>query len=173
MRRFGRAIIARKSIKMLKISKLADYSLLICEFLTRNPGQRYSSVGIAKALELPIPTVSKLLKLLLDGRIVHSVRGAAGGYQLVADPALINIAAVIAAVDGRPGLTECATDNDCCSQTEHCTLRGNWQLISKVVLTTLESISLADMAKPLELHPVVENGIQLKSVIPLHTEKGN
>ena len=134
---------------MLKISKLADYATVIMSFLALKPGQVWSAVQIAEQVQVAAPAVSKILKLLARADLVMASRGAIGGYRLVRASSTITVAEIIAAVDGHPALTECSQKNTLCAQHTVCAIRGNWQLINRVVLQALQSISLADMTQPL------------------------
>lgn len=134
---------------MIKISRLADYGTLIMDFLVANPAQRYSASQIAKKIHLPIPTVSKILKLLNEARLVNSSRGVNGGYQLSRSPAQITLADVVTAIDGKPAITECNMGVDVCSLASVCQLRDNWHYINRLVLDVLSGFSLADMNQPL------------------------
>lgn len=135
---------------MLKISKLADYATVVMNFLATKAGERYSAAQVAAETHITAPTVSKILKLLNEAQLVNSERGVNGGYQLVDVPENISLAEIITAIDGRPAITECSKEEDnCCTRDDICELRGNWQLINRVVFNVLDSLSLADMNRPL------------------------
>jgi len=146
---------------MIKISRLADYATVIMSFLATNAGERFSATQVASETRISTPTVSKILKLLNEANLVNSERGVNGGYQLLNRPEKISLAAIITAIDGRPAMTECSKEEDnCCDRDTICELRGNWQLISRVIFNALDSLSLADMsrplAEPLELYELKE-----------------
>ena len=145
---------------MLRISKLADYGTVIMNFLAMEPTTVFSANEIAQKVHIAVPTASKVLKKLVNANLVTSVRGAEGGYRLAHSPQEITIADVITALDGQPALTECNAVTKKCSKDSVCAIRDNWRLINKVVLTALNSLTLADMSKPLEHHPLVSNGIK-------------
>lgn len=135
---------------MIKISKLADYATVIMNFLASESGGRYSAAEIAAQTRISVPTVGKILKLLNEATLVNSERGVNGGYQLVSCPEDISLVEIITAIDGQPAMTECSKEeNDCCTRGDMCELRGNWQLINRVIFNALDSLSLADMNRPL------------------------
>jgi Rrf2 family protein len=86
---------------MLRLSKLADYAVVVLVRLSRETGLR-TSPGIAATTSIPEPTVAKVLKTLAARGLVTSKRGAQGGYRLLRPLAAIPVTDVIAAVDG-PG----------------------------------------------------------------------
>lgn len=146
---------------MLRISKLADYGTVIMNCLAKEPGKLLSANEIAKKVHLAATTASKILKILVAANLVVSLRGAGGGYRLARDPALITVADVITALDGKPALTECNILQRTCSQDAVCSIRDNWRLINSVIMTALQSLTLEDMTKPLVVHPLITQGIKL------------
>ena len=63
---------------------------------------------------------------------------------------------IIGALDGPIGVTDCSTDDGCCDIERSCVVKRNWRRINHVVLDALKGITLAEMARPLEVavHPV-------------------
>jgi FeS assembly SUF system regulator len=148
---------------MLRISKLADYGTVIMNYLAKEPQSLLSANEISRKVHLALPTASKVLKILVAANLVVSVRGTDGGYRLSRLPEQITIADVITAVDGAPALTECNAMNKTCSQDSICAIRDNWRLINKTIFMALNSLTLADMTKPLNLHPIIVQGIQFEA----------
>ena len=106
---------------MLRMSKLADYGTVVMTCIARMPGRRLSAAEIAETVGLEVPTVSKLLKLLLRAGLLTSQRGARGGYGLSRAPEEISAAAIIAAIEGYPlGLTECSSMPGLCTRELSC-----------------------------------------------------
>jgi FeS assembly SUF system regulator len=134
---------------MLKLGKLADYGTMIVTVLAAEPERLYSAQELAGRTHVAAPTVSKLLKQLMKGGIVESLRGAHGGYKLARPPADITVADIIAALDGPIGLTQCSVHKGDCAVESTCGVRANWRLINSAVQQALKSVSLADMARPL------------------------
>ncbi len=135
---------------MLRITKQADYGIVLMTWMARGSGdERFTAPDLARDTSLPLPTVSKILKLLAKEGLLESRRGVKGGYSLARDPRRISMAAMISALDGPIAFTECIEDTPgSCSQEDHCQLRGNWQRINLSVRQTLEAISLAEFAEP-------------------------
>jgi len=134
---------------VLKISKLADYASVLMCFLSQNHTNAYSATALADHTRIPLPTVSKILKRLNDGRLLISTRGVNGGYRLARPAEEINVAQIIAAIDGLPALTECCTSDSKCTRDQHCALRGNWRRINQLVVGVLANVSLQSMHEPL------------------------
>ena len=133
---------------MLRIAKLTDYATVLMVRLAREPARCFSAAQLADELGVPLPTVAKLLKRLLQAHLLTSVRGAAGGYTLAHAPHAISVAEVVNAIEGPVALTECARGQGNCALERDCATRANWQLLSRALRVALEAVSLADMAKP-------------------------
>ncbi len=67
---------------MLRISKLTDYAIVILSYLALDSAKVLSAQQLAEATHLSLPTVSKILKILLAAKLLTSFRGTGGGYQL-------------------------------------------------------------------------------------------
>ena len=134
---------------MLKLSRLTDYAVVVLRHLARAPDGTASARDTAAATELPLPTVTKLLKQLAQAGLVRAMRGARGGYRLARRPDRINVADVIAAMDGPVALTECAAHRSNCPRSPSCELRPAWLRINAALHRALRDISLEDMTRPL------------------------
>lgn len=133
---------------MLRIAKLTDYATGLMTQMAHQPGRWVSAQQLAVELNLPAPTVARLLKLLGRAGLVVSQRGKGGGYGLARPAREISVAEVIAAIEGPVALTDCARGDGRCSLERDCATRANWRVISQAVQVALEAVSLADMAAP-------------------------
>ena len=133
---------------MLRLSKLTDYAIVILSFMAKEELQGHTAVEIASVTGIAVPTVSKILKLLVNAKILSSTRGAKGGYALARLSENITIAHVISALEGPIALTECSMSQHGCEQASGCSIRGNWNLINQTIHNALASVTLADMVKP-------------------------
>ncbi|WP_020562701.1 SUF system Fe-S cluster assembly regulator [Methylosarcina fibrata] len=133
---------------MLRLSKLTDYATVILSFMARDSKQVHAAMEIAAATGIALPTVSKILKLLVNAEVLSSTRGAKGGYALASEPERITVAAVICALEGPIALTECSISHQGCEQASGCGIRSNWSVINQAIHDALESVTLADLIRP-------------------------
>lgn len=138
---------------MIRLSKLTDYALVLMTHIAQTHGQALRNAReLAVQSGLPLPTVSKLLKELLQSGLLASHRGIRGGYMLAKDPGEISVAEIIAALEGPIALTECSTDvAGVCDLEECCPIKNNQKIINQVVRGALERLMLSDLAHPLHL----------------------
>jgi FeS assembly SUF system regulator len=137
---------------VIRITKLTDYGIVLLAHIARTPEWRTRSVrDIAAEAHLPLPTVSKLLKSLTRAGLLVSQRGVKGGYALARRPEEITVAQIIAALDGPIAITDCSGDpNGRCEIERLCSVRNNWQRINLAIKDALNSLTLAEMARPAE-----------------------
>ena len=139
--------------RMLRVSKMADYSTLAISYLALEPGEGRTAKEIAVAIRVAAPTVSKILKILARKGLLVSLRGAGGGYRLALRREQISVARVIEAVEGPFAFTECSGAPCHCIREPNCPIRSNWQRINRDVRKVLESVTLADMVRPARSRP--------------------
>jgi FeS assembly SUF system regulator len=131
---------------MLRLSKLADYSVVVLVRLSHQAGVQ-TAPGIAASTGIPEPTVAKVLKILAGAELVVSQRGAKGGYRLNRSLAEIGVTEVISAVDGPIALTACVDSYGSteCESQDLCPMRGRWNPVNAAVQRAVAAITLADM----------------------------
>lgn len=132
---------------MLRVSKLTDYATVVMGHLAGANGVQ-SAAELAQGTGIALPTTSKVLKALVRAGLLRSTRGQGGGYALARPAEQISVAQIVRCFEGPVGLTECGSSDGACEQESLCSIRGNWQRISQVVLAALEAMSLADMIRP-------------------------
>ncbi|TAM53227.1 MAG: SUF system Fe-S cluster assembly regulator [Paraburkholderia sp.] len=134
---------------MLRLSKMADYGMVILAAMVDEPQRSRSASEIADSIRVPVPTVSKVLKMLGRGGLVASQRGARGGYLLARPAGQITLTEIIHAMDGPIGMTECSVTPGLCSQESSCAVRSNWLRINRAVFGVLSEITLDQLSMPI------------------------
>lgn len=154
---------------MIRLSKLTDYGLVLMSYVARRGGETlHTARGLAAESGLPLPTVSKLLKTLLQSGFLTSHRGINGGYSLAREAHDISVAEIIAALEGPIALTECSTDiSGLCDFERGCPIKTNQRIINQVVRGALEKLTLADLIHPLQLIAIKDASGKLVPAIGL------
>ena len=131
---------------MLRISKLTDYATVLLGRLARDEAARLTAAQLAAETGVAQATVSKLLKQLHRGGLVHSTRGAHGGYRLARPAAAITAAQVLDAMEGPMAMVECAGHEHQCSIERTCGVGRAWQRVNVAIRRSLEEITLLELA---------------------------
>jgi FeS assembly SUF system regulator len=138
---------------MIRLGKLTDYGLVLMTYIARDHDRSlHTARDLSVESRLPLPTVSKLLKELLQGGLLVSHRGIKGGYSLARKPREISVAEIIAVLEGPIALTECSTDiSGLCDFEPCCPIKDNQRIISQAVRGALDKVMLSDLTHPLQL----------------------
>jgi FeS assembly SUF system regulator len=136
---------------MIRLTRQSDYGIVLMTRLAAQPELGQSAPDLAMALEIPLPMVSKTLKLLAKAGLLVSQRGAKGGYSLPRPASEISIADIIEALEGPIAITDCTDETlsaHDCSRESICSVRDHWHVINRAVSRALSAVSLADMVHP-------------------------
>ena len=138
---------------MVRLGKLTDYGLVLMTCIARDQGAPLRTArDLARESHLPVSTVSKVLKELLQSGLLVSHRGIKGGYVLAREPGEISVLEMIAAIEGPMALTECSTEiTGLCNLEPCCPIKNNQQIINQAVRGVLEKVMLSDLMQPLHL----------------------
>ena len=132
---------------MIRLSKLADYGIVMLTHMARHGAPQYATHELAAATHVPAAMASKILKLLARADLLVSHRGAHGGYGLARSARAISVAEVIEALDGPIAITSCVDHGPAdCMIEALCPARTNWQQINDAIREALLGISIDEMA---------------------------
>lgn len=131
---------------MIKLSKMADYAIVLLNQLSRER-DFVSSSQLNVLTSIPEPTIAKIMKLLAKAGLVDSLRGAQGGYKLARSAKNISATDIIEAVDGPVTLTTCVEKSQAknCAIAGSCALNGRWNKINASVRSALSALRLEDL----------------------------
>jgi Rrf2 family protein len=131
----------------MRVSAKVDYALRACAELAAAAGSGpLKGERIAQAQGIPLKFLENILLDLRHAGLVHSQRGAEGGYWLARPAAEVSLADVIRAVEGpianvrgvRPEQVEYAGAAEA--------LRDVWVALRASMRAVLEDVTLADLA---------------------------
>ena len=130
---------------MLRITRLTDYGFILLGFIAKVGDEKlYNSKDLSTELNIPLPTVSKVLKSLVHSNLLKSLQGSQGGYKLALPPNKISAADIIESLEGPVSLTACCVE-DGCEFSNVCSVSKSWQKVNTVIVDKLKSVSLIEM----------------------------
>lgn len=117
-----------------------------------------SLAEIAADEDLPRAYLEQLVTSLRDAGLVTSTRGARGGYELTAPPAMIRMGEVLRALEGPIAPMICASDAPdhlACARSTRCTVNLLWVRVHDAISDALDTLTLADLvpARHITLDP--------------------
>ena len=128
----------------MRLTTRGHYSVKALLDLSLQPRYGPTSVkAIAARQSLPAPYLEKLLIEMRRAGLVHSVRGAQGGYQLARSPAQISLGQILEAVG--ESLSPIFDQTQTVDQAEDWVTSTLWQRLHQKLKESLYSISLEDL----------------------------
>ena len=139
----------------MKISRLADYAVLICCHLAAQKECLCNVTTLAEKTNLGQATVSKVMKTLSKANIVTSCRGVNGGYALAEPPYAISVCDIVEAIDGPIALTNCLSENHhTCDASEQCHMHPQWHKLNIAVRRAFKDLALSDVMPEADIPPI-------------------
>ncbi|MBI4301885.1 MAG: Rrf2 family transcriptional regulator [Chloroflexi bacterium] len=132
----------------MRLSKKADYGVRALLDLTQRYGQGpIQSADIAARQGIPEPYLDQLLTILRKAGIIKSTRGPQGGHALNRPPSNINLAEVIATLEGSIAPIGCVEDAESCPQVKDCVQREVWVTIKEATQKVLNATTIGELAE--------------------------
>jgi Rrf2 family transcriptional regulator, iron-sulfur cluster assembly transcription factor len=106
---------------------------------------------IAKEIESPEAFTAKILQMLVKAKIIHSVKGATGGFGIDSRRiSKIKLEDIAVAVDGNFDRKICVLGLKECSETHPCPVHHKYKHIKKDLQNMLQNTSLVEMTSSLK-----------------------
>ena len=111
-----------------------------------------SLADVAAEEDLPRAYLEQLIIPLREAGLVHSTRGARGGYALSRHPAEITTAEALRALEGPLAPMVCASedpaDTEACVRIGACSVNVLWVRVRDAISGVLDATTLADLIPP-------------------------
>ena len=115
--------------------------------LARRHGAGPMPIGeVASAERIPKKFLEQILLELKKAGLVHSRRGAGGGYYLVREPGSISLAEIVRVIDGPLAPLSCVSRHALvrCPEQTSCGLYGVMRDVRNAVAEIMENVTLED-----------------------------
>lgn len=123
----------------MKISKKAEYALRAMLAMSRyKTGTVFSIHTLAQDENIPFKFLEQILLVLRRGGILHSRRGAGGGYQMARPPALISVGEIVLLVDGPLSLLSP-------DYSQARAIKDSFQELEEMIRSWMEKTTLSDL----------------------------
>jgi Rrf2 family protein len=135
----------RSEGSVLRFSKKADYGLMAIQYIAFHQHDGVvNAKRIAEDLGIPAELLAKILQRLAKRKLISSVNGPKGGYELAREPGQIRVNEVLRAIEGPLALAHCYRALEC-PQIERCNIRRPVRAIQARIEHMLETMTLEDM----------------------------
>lgn len=134
------------------ISTKGRYALRVMVDLAEHRGEGFVPLKeIAQRQDISEKYLESIVKLLVKAKLLDSLRGKGGGYQLTRPPEEYTIGRVLRLTESTLAPVSCLEQGaDACPRAGECRTLSVWTGLDRVISGYLESVTVADL--------VVENG---------------
>ena len=128
-------------------SKATGYGIRALAFLARQPSHSLCGLTeIAEKEEIPPVYLRKILGELRRHRLLHSVKGIHGGYELARPPESITLWEVFRVLEPDPYIDACILGHGVCTSGCGCPLHDDWQKIRREFVELLQTKTISEIA---------------------------
>ena len=135
---------------MFSLTKKTDYAIIALTYLAKKNGDKCTAREIAEHFNMSAALVMNVLKVLNQGNLVRSSRGAKGGYSLAQQPEQISLSDIITAVEGPMRVVECAagvkSETANCGLSQSCPVTRQVNMVHDKFNGFLKEVTLAEIA---------------------------
>lgn len=133
---------------MLRLSKRIEYGLLAVQLIAVRNGSITTAKEIAEQHNISFELLAKVLHVLSKSGFLISHQGSQGGYTLAMPAEILTVADIIAVVEGRQNIVDCAYGvTDCnCAAFHTCTIKSPMQLLQERIDDVFRSMTVAELA---------------------------
>jgi Rrf2 family protein len=133
---------------LMNVGRRVDYAVRALSYLAGQPaGKIISRADIEKSQDIPSFYLSKIMKDLVAGGLVHSHVGSKGGFTLAKGAGTISIKDIYETVERPLVLMECLERGaDYCSYCAVCSQKSIWEKAQQVLANFLAGVTIAQIA---------------------------
>ncbi len=134
-------------------SKACEYGIRAMLYIAKQSlsSQRASLKDIAKEIGSPEAFTAKTLQLLVRNKLLQSIKGPYGGFELTQKQLEeTSLSQIVETIDGDGIYKTCGLGLSACNASEPCPLHHQFFPIRENLRKTLENAKLIDLAKKLD-----------------------
>jgi len=134
-------------------SKAIEYGIKACVYVAQQSmnGYRSNLKEISEHIDSPEAFTAKILQQLVKRGIIHSIKGAGGGFALeLKEMKKTKLADIVLALDAGFMDSTCVLGLKHCSETNPCPVHHKYKGIKKETLHLLKTTTLLEMSTNLD-----------------------
>jgi len=141
-------------------SKATSYGIRALAYIASRPESRLLGLQeIAAHEDIPPAYLRKILGELRRHRLLRSVKGIHGGYELGRPAEEITLWEVFKVLEPDPYMDTCILGNKVCSPESSCAFHDDWQRVRKELVALLETRTISEAAAEIS-RPAMGNSPQ-------------
>lgn len=128
------------------LSKTTSYGIRALAYIASQPERLCGLQEIAEHEAIPPAYLRKILGELRRHRLLRSVKGIHGGYELRRAPEAITLWDVFKVLEPEPYMDACLLGDKVCGPDFACAFHEDWSRVRKDLLSLLETRTIYDAA---------------------------
>jgi Rrf2 family protein len=129
------------------LSKTTSYGIRALAYIASQPEPRLLGLQeIAAHEDIPPAYLRKILGELRRHRLLRSVKGIHGGYELGRSAEEITLWEVFKVLEPDPYMDTCILGNKACTPDSACAFHDDWQKVRKELVALLETRTISEAA---------------------------
>lgn len=134
------------------LTNASKYAIRAVLYLAQNSSvkNKYSSVEIAKALEIPVHFIAKLLQPLAKKNVISSSKGPTGGFYFTKTNGKKSVCDIIELIEGNSIFTDCFMGLPKCGDDKPCPVHHIVAPFKKELLDSFQNKTLAQFSKEID-----------------------
>lgn len=138
-------------------SKSTSYGIRALAYIASQPERLCGLQEIAEHEAIPPAYLRKILGELRRHRLLRSVKGIHGGYEMGRAPEEITLWEVFKVLEPDPYMDECLLGNRVCAPESSCAFHDDWSKVRKDLVSLLETRTIFEAAAE------ISKGISLRN----------
>ena len=131
------------------ISKSTAYGIRALAYIAGHLDSKLCGLQeIADSERIPPVYLRKVLGELRRHRLLRSVKGLHGGYELARPAEKITLWEVFRVLEPDPYLDDCILGRGMCNAADACALHQDWQRLRKEIVGLLQGKTISEIAAP-------------------------
>ena len=131
----------------MMVSTKGRYALRVMIDLAEHPSEQYIPLKeIADRQRLSEKYLESIIKLLVQGGLLHGVSGKNRGYRMCKTPAEYTVGEVLRLTEDIAPVACLSSEKAPCERAAECRTLPFWQGLDRVINGYLDSVTLADLA---------------------------
>jgi Rrf2 family protein len=134
-------------------SKACEYGIRACVVVALNSieNKRISLKEIAISIDSPEAFTAKILQKLVKHRLIYSIQGAQGGFEMVTvNLKKVTLEDIVIAIDGDADFTMCVLGLKACSEVNPCPAHKKCKHIKSDFKNMIKTTTVFEMATDLQ-----------------------
>ena len=131
------------------ISTKGRYALRVMIDLAEHQTDEFVSLnGIAQRQEISEKYLESIIRILVKGKVLESLRGKGGGYRLKKPQEQYTVGSILKLTEESLAPVACLEENaEVCPRMSECRTLPLWQGLDKVISDYLGSVTIADLMR--------------------------